>query len=40
MSTVPQPSKGAVANGGLPIVPVPGQPGALAAIAGGEGRAP
>ena len=39
MSTVPQPSKGAPACGGPPIVPVPGQPGALAAIAGGEGRA-
>jgi hypothetical protein len=40
MSTVPQPSKGVVAWGGSPTVPVPGQPGALAAIAGGGGRAP
>ena len=40
MSAVLQPSKGAVAWGGSPTVPVPGQPGALAAIAGGEGRAP
>ena len=40
MSTVPQPSKGAAACGGPPIVLVPRQPGALAAIAGGEGRAP
>ena len=40
MSTVPQPSKGVVAWGGPPTVLVPGQPGALAVIAGGGGRAP